>query len=199
MNKIISNKEAFVFYESMYKQLMILYKRGKLKEYVELSIAIQEYGLYGVIPDEDSDVWLYGFEQAATNIKVAKDRYEIAKENGSKGGRPVKFPMMDMVKYREQGMTNNQIAAYMGCSVKTVENKLRQYDISNPEYSQERKNRKNLKEKETNNETETDTATVDEKKMGFHASACKLPASGVSSLAVDQNYNPTVNDYELNF
>ena len=62
MNKIISNKEAFVFYESMYKQLMILYKRGKLKEYVELSIAIQEYGLYGVIPDEESDVWLYGFE-----------------------------------------------------------------------------------------------------------------------------------------
>lgn len=50
--------------------------------------------------------------------------------------------MMDMVKYREQGMTNNQIAAYMGCSVKTVENKLKQYDTSNPEYSKERKTEK---------------------------------------------------------
>ena len=204
MNKIISNKEAFVFYESMYKQLMILYKRGKLKEYVELSIAIQEYGLYGVIPDEESDVWLYGFEQAATNIRVAKDRYEIAKENGSKGGRPVKYHMMDMVELRKQGLTNEQIAKTMDCSLRLVNNKLNRYDKANPsdtEYEQWKKPEKtgnNLKEKETNNETDTDT--VDEKEIGFYADAQKLPAAGVSPLAVDQNYNnPIVNDNELSF
>lgn len=204
MNKTISNKEAFVFYESMYKQLMILYKRGKLKEYVELSIAIQEYGLYGVIPDEDSDVWLYGFEQAATNISVAKDRYETAKENGSKGGRPVKYHMMDMVELRKQGLTNEQIAKTMDCSLRLVNDKLNRYDKANPsdtEYEQWKKPEitgKNLKEKETNNETETDT--VDEKEIGFYADAQKLPATGVSPLAVDQNYNnPIVNDNKLSF
>lgn len=204
MNKIINNKEAFVFYESMYKQLMILYKRGKLKEYVELSIAIQEYGLYGVIPDEESDVWLYGFEQAATNISVAKDRYEMAKENGSKGGRPVLYPMMDMVELRKQGLTNAQIAKKMTCSLRLVNDKLNRYDRENPsdteceQWKKPEKTGNNLKEKETN--TDTDTDTVDEKEIGFHADAWKLPAAGTSTLEVDQNFNnPIVNDNELSF
>lgn len=112
--------------------------------------------------------------------------------------------MMDMVELRKQGLTNEQIAKTMDCSLRLVNDKLNRYDKANPsdtEYEQWKKPEitgKNLKEKETNNETETDT--VDEKEIGFYADAQKLPAAGVSPLAVDQNYNnPIVNDNKLSF
>jgi hypothetical protein len=143
---------------------------------------------------------LYGFEQAATSISAAKTRYEAAKENGSKGGRPVKFPMMDMVKYREQGMTNNQIAAYMGCSVKTVENKLKQYDTSNPEYSKERKNRKNLNENYTVNDTVNDNNNNNNnnnKECNSLLANASTPLCTSSSLCGDGGINPK--DNKLDF
>lgn len=198
MENIIDNKSSFVFYESVYKQANALHKRNKKEEELELLRAIMEFGLYGVIPEEESDVWLYGFEQAATSISAAKTRYEAAKENGSKGGRPVKYPMMDMVKYREQGMTNNQIAAYMGCSVKTVENKLKQYDTSNPEYSQERKNRKNLNENYTVNDTVNDNNNNNNNKEcnSLLANASTPPCTS-SSLYGDGSVNPE--DNKLDF
>lgn len=198
MENIIDNKSSFVFYESVYKQANALHKRNKKEEELELLRAIMEFGLYGVIPEEESDVWLYGFEQAATSISAAKTRYEAAKENGSKGGRPVKFPMMDMVKYREQGMTNNQIAAYMGCSVKTVENKLKQYDTSNPEYSKERKNRKNLNENYTVNDTVNDNNNNNNnKECNSLLANASTPLCTSSSLCGDGSVNPK--DNKLDF
>lgn len=200
MENIIDNKSSFVFYESVYKQANALHKRNKKEEELELLRAIIEYGLYGVIPEEESDVWLYGFEQAATSISAAKTRYEAAKENGSKGGRPVKFPMMDMVKYREQGMTNNQIAAYMGCSVKTVESKLKQYDTSNPEYSKERKNRKNLNENYTVNDTVNDNNNNNNnnnKECNSLLANASTPLCTSSSLCGDGGVNPK--DNKLDF
>ncbi len=85
----MNNTESFVLYESVYKQFEILKKRkpAVATDFIE---AIMEYGLYGVVPDEESDVWLYGFEQSITSIQRAKDRYIAAVENGSKGGRPSK-------------------------------------------------------------------------------------------------------------
>ena len=201
MENIIDNKSSFVFYESVYKQANVLHKRNKKEEELELLRAIMEFGLYGVIPEEESDVWLYGFEQAATSISAAKTRYEAAKENGSKGGRPVKYPMMDMVKYREQGMTNNQIAAYMGCSVKTVESKLKQYDISNPEYFQERKNRKNLNENYTINDTINDTVNNNNNNNkecnSLLANASTPPCTSSSLCGGDGGINPK--DNKLDF
>lgn len=198
MENIIDNKSSFVFYESVYKQANALHKRNKKEEELELLRAIIEYGLYGVIPEEESDVWLYGFEQAATSISAAKTRYEAAKENGSKGGRPVKFPMMDMVKYREQGMTNNQIAAYMGCSVKTVENKLKQYDTSNPEYSKERKNRKNLNENYTVNDTvNNNNNNNNNKECNSLLANASTPLCTSPSLCGDGSVNPK--DNKLDF
>ena len=57
----MNNTESFVLYESVYKQFEILKKRNPAvaTNFIE---AIMEYGLYGVVPDEESDVWLYGFE-----------------------------------------------------------------------------------------------------------------------------------------
>ena len=175
MENIIDNKSSFVFYESVYKQANALHKRNKKEEELELLRAIMEFGLYGVIPEEESDVWLYGFEQAATSISAAKTRYEAAKE---------------------QGMTNNQIAAYMGCSVKTVENKLKQYDTSNPEYSKERKNRKNLNENYTVNDTVNNNNNNNKECNSLLANA-STPLCTSPSLCGDGSVNPK--DNKLDF
>ena len=56
------NTESFVFYETVFKQTEQLHKRKRYDEELELYRAIAQYGLYGVVPADDDDVWLYGFE-----------------------------------------------------------------------------------------------------------------------------------------
>ena len=97
----MNNTESFVLYESVYKQFEILKKRkpAVATDFIE---AIMEYGLYGVVPDEESDVWLYGFEQSITSIQRAKDRYIASVENGRKGGRPPKNLNKDEVLQKKE-------------------------------------------------------------------------------------------------
>ena len=82
------NKESFVFYESVAKQGDRLADKLGKEVAFDFYKAVIDFGLYGVLPDEDSNVWLYGFEQTITSISAAKDRYTAAVENGKKGGRP---------------------------------------------------------------------------------------------------------------
>ena len=56
------NSASFVLFESTYKQVQTLEKRLGTEVAMHYMNAIMEFGLYGVIPEEDDDVWLYGFE-----------------------------------------------------------------------------------------------------------------------------------------
>lgn len=115
------NTESFVMYESVYKQAALLERRlGKEAAYDFLK-AVSEFGLYGVLPDEDAAVWLYGFEQTITSISRAKDRYTAAVENGKKGGRKPTIDRAKALALKEQGLTNKQVAEQLNCSVSTIE------------------------------------------------------------------------------
>lgn len=116
----MNNTESFVLYESVYKQFEILKKRRPVvaTDFIE---AIMEYGLYGVIPDEESDVWLYGFEQSITSIQRAKDRYIAAVENGSKGGRPSKnLNKEEVLQKKEELKTWKAVAKFYGIDEDTL-------------------------------------------------------------------------------
>lgn len=116
----MNNTESFVLYESVYKQFEILKKRkpDAATDFIE---AIMEYGLYGVVPDEESEVWLYGFEQSTTSIQRAKDRYAAAVENGSKGGRPPKNLNKDEVlQKKEELKTWKAVAKFYGIDEDTL-------------------------------------------------------------------------------
>lgn len=116
----MNNTESFVLYESVYKQFEILKKRkpAAATDFIE---AIMEYGLYGVVPDEESEVWLYGFEQSITSIQRAKDRYAAAVENGSKGGRPSKnLNKEDVLKKKEELKTWKAVAKFYGIDEDTL-------------------------------------------------------------------------------
>lgn len=148
------NKESFVFYESVAKQGdRLANKLGKEVAY-DFYKAVIDFGLYGVLPDEDSDVWLYGFEQTITSIDAAKNRYAAAIENGKKGGRPKTVDADKVLELKQEGMTNKQVAERLGCSVSSIEkinaeNRKNQKNQKNSEIivienQENRKNQKNL-------------------------------------------------------
>lgn len=107
------NTESFVFYESVYKQAERLEKKlGKEVGYDFLK-AVIEFGLYGAVPDEDDNVWLYGLEQTITSIGAAKDRYAAAVENGKKGGRKkIELNQEEVMKKKAELKTWKAVAAF---------------------------------------------------------------------------------------
>ena len=107
------NAESFVFYESVYKQAERLEKKlGKEVGYDFLK-AVIEFGLYGVIPDDDDNAWLYGLEQTITSIDAAKNRYAAAVENGKKGGRKkVELNQEEVMKKKAELKTWKAVAAF---------------------------------------------------------------------------------------
>lgn len=148
------NKESFVFYESVAKQGDRLADKLGKEVAFDFYKAVIDFGLYGVLPDEDSDVWLYGFEQTITSINAAKDRYAAAIENGKKGGRPKKIDENKALELKQKGMTNKQVAEALGCSISSIEkinaenrknqNNQKNQDIIVIENQETRKNQKNL-------------------------------------------------------
>ena len=121
------NNESFVFYESVYKQSQILEKRLGAETALAFMNAVVEFGLYGVVPEEDDPLWLYGLEQTFTSIGAAKDRRQQQIENGKKGGRPKTIDEQQIIELFKQGMTNAEIAAAVNCSLSSVEKKLSAY------------------------------------------------------------------------
>lgn len=126
------NSESFVLYESVYKQTKILNDKLGTEAAFEFIEAIMAFGLYGEMPEEDSSVWLYGFEQSITSIYAAKTRYQAAIENGKKGGRKKTIDDAKVIELKELwGYTDKQIAEELKCSVSSVEKILRKYRESN--------------------------------------------------------------------
>ena len=113
------NSESFVLYESVYKHIQTLSNRVSETTALHYINCIMEFGLYGVEPPDDDEVWIYGFEQAMTSIYSAKERYNKSKENGRKGGAPERFSVDQVVELKEQGLTNKEVANILGCSPKT--------------------------------------------------------------------------------
>ena len=151
------NTESFVFYESVYKQAERLEKKlGKEVGYDFLK-AVIEFGLYGVVPDDDDNAWLYGLEQTITSIGAAKDRYAAAVENGKKGGRPVvELKEKEVLKKKEELGTWKAVASYYGVTEQTLRNKRVEWE--------KQKNPKNLNDNVNVNVNDNENEKENEKK-----------------------------------
>ena len=148
------NTESFVLYESVYKQFEILKKR-KPEVATDFIEAIMEFGLYGVIPDEESDIWLYGFEQAITSIERAKTRYTASIENGKKGGRPSKNLDQDEVLAKKAELkTWKAVASFYGISEDTLRKIRASWGTVEPEKPKNLNDNVNVNENENENENE---------------------------------------------
>lgn len=110
------DSKSFVFYESFWLNLEHLSD----EEYIDVSKALIRKSLYGIEPDlprlETSLV-----NQMFVNVQASKERYDKAKEDGAKGGRPKKFiPPEEWQKYRETH-SQRETADHFGISVDTLQ------------------------------------------------------------------------------
>lgn len=117
---------SFVFYNTFYETYLALREgdhdaQELARQYLE---AVIEYGLTGEF-DETNKIVLGMMQQVKFSISKAKDRYEVAKENGSKGGRPTKAKEDEVKELLAQNKTAKEIAAILGCSERTAQRRIR--------------------------------------------------------------------------
>lgn len=122
-------KESMIIYESAYKAINYL-PDEKLQ--LEAYKGLMEYGFYGIVPESENPFVNMVFVQAIPSMRSAAERYDASVENGKKGGRPTEVPTGDIIKMKQDGMTNKQIADKLGLSEKTIENRITIYNKAHP-------------------------------------------------------------------
>lgn len=74
-----------------------------------------------MVPADNDDVWLYGFEQAITSISRAKERYQLAIENGKRGGRPaIWLDQEEVLAKKKELKTWKAVAQYYNINEDTL-------------------------------------------------------------------------------
>ena len=78
------------------------------------------YGLYGEMPDEESEIWDYGFDGVVATVSAAKSRYT----------KQIDVPQDELQMLVDEGRTQQEIANYYNCSVDTIQRRMKQYGIA---------------------------------------------------------------------
>ena len=114
-------RQSFVLYESVYAQFERLLKAEKEEGANRYIDAVMQYGLYGVIPEENDDAWLYGLDNVMASIDSAKSNYR----------KKIDVPKEELLKYLRQGLTREKIAEIFHCSVDTIRRRVKEYGFEN--------------------------------------------------------------------
>ena len=77
------------------------------------------YGLYGEKPEEDSEIWDFGFDGIIATISSAKEKYQ----------KKIQVPEEELIEMLEAGKTQQQIAEHYHCSVDTIQRRMKEYGL----------------------------------------------------------------------
>jgi hypothetical protein len=121
---VMSKRDNFVFYASWLDALRGLDETNSREFANEFLRQIVIYGVTGEI--ETDNPMIVGFINAMCKdlLDKSKKRHKACIENGNRGGRPKQYDDDEMKTLYQQGMSAEDIAAKMGCSVKTVQRAL---------------------------------------------------------------------------
>ena len=120
----MSNKENFLFLASWHDILEGYDNAGKPEIASEIAKQIIYYGVTGQMTSDDPIVTSTVTAMCAALIDKSKKRYNTCVANGRQGGRPKKYDTKDIFYLRDQGLSPQDIADNLGCSVKTVQRAL---------------------------------------------------------------------------
>lgn len=120
--------ENFVFYGSWKEHLNGLAELCGEDVAKEVAWQIINYGTTKDFDTEDQKIINMVNGMCRDLIDSAKKRREISIGNGKQGGRPKKYDIDNMLALREQGLSPQDIADNLGCSVKTVRRALADAD-----------------------------------------------------------------------
>ena len=126
----MNEKENFIFLASWASTIESFDEANQPELAGELAKQIIYYGTKGEITTDNPVVRGIVEGMCIALIDQAKQKYQNCKVNGNLGGRPEKYPVSEMTRMREAGLTNEEIADNMGCSVQTVIKKLKSLDGS---------------------------------------------------------------------
>ena len=120
----MSKRDNFVFYASWLDALSGLDRTNSREFANEFLRQIVIYGVTGEI--ETDNPMIVGFINAMCKdlLDKSKKRHKACIENGNRGGRPRQYDDDEMRALYQQGMSADDIAKKMGCSVKTVQRAL---------------------------------------------------------------------------
>ena len=120
----MSKGDNFVFYASWLDALSGLDETNSREFANEFLRQIVIYGVTGEI--ETDNPMIVGFINAMCKdlLDKSKKRHKACIENGNRGGRPKQYDDDEMRSLYQQGMSTEDIATKMGCSVKTVQRAL---------------------------------------------------------------------------
>lgn len=124
----MNEKENFVFLASWAEAIEAYDKAGQPELGGELAKQIIYYGTTGKMTTDNPLIEGFVKAMCVAIIDQSKKKYQDCKRNGNKGGRPELYPVEDMVKLREAGFSNEEIADNLMCGVQTVIKKLRIWD-----------------------------------------------------------------------
>ena len=116
--------ENFVFYGSWKEHLDGLKELCGEDVAKEVAWQIINYGTYKGFDTDDQKIVGMVNGMCRDLIDSAKKRREASVGNGTKGGRPKKYSVEDMIDLRDKGLSLQDIADNLGCSVKTVQRAL---------------------------------------------------------------------------
>lgn len=120
----MSEKENFIFIASWASTIESFDEMGQPDIAGELAKQIIYYGTKGEITTDNPMIRGIVEGMCVALIDQAKQKYQNCKINGNKGGRPEKYPVSEMLRLKETGLTDAEIADSLGCSVQTVIKKL---------------------------------------------------------------------------
>ena len=117
----MSKRDNFVFYASWLDALSGLDETNSREFANEFLRQIVIYGVTGEI--ETDNPMIVGFINAMCKdlLDKSKKRHKACIENGNRGGRPKQYDDDEMRALYQKGMSAEDIATKMGCSVKTVQ------------------------------------------------------------------------------
>jgi hypothetical protein len=125
---VMSNRDNFVFYASWLDALSGLDETNSREFANEFLRQIVIYGVTGEI--ETDNPMIVGFINAMCKdlLDKSKKRHKACIENGNRGGRPKQYNDEEIRALSQQGLSDEDIAKQLGCSVKTVQRALANAD-----------------------------------------------------------------------
>lgn len=116
--------ENFVFYGSWKEHLNGLKELCGEDVAKEVAWQIINYGTYKDFDTEDQKIINMVNGMCRDLINSAKKRREASIGNGKQGGRPKRYSDEAIIALHNQGLSPQDIAENLGCSVKTVQRAL---------------------------------------------------------------------------
>ena len=120
----MSNKENFVFLASWYDAIAALEASNGREFANEFARQIIDYGVTGKLTTDDQLIVGLVNAMCATLIDKSKSRYRACVANGKKGGKPAQYNPEEIAAFHASGLSDQEIADKMGCSLRTVQRAL---------------------------------------------------------------------------